>query len=783
MLSLLTKILKSSKPNPSRTRTNPTEKSQIQRSNSKHIFEPSDIPTPPKRTDRLSNLELLLVDYEQARDDERQLEGVQVALLGMLIAAYVAMLTLLNKIGETIPSGFSPETTTLRYSLVAIYALAPLIVFLPTALAQFVASRATIRSFYIRGLEHEIRAEWEKMSNEKPTISAEQVLSYPAYSLIELLVEQGTMARGANRGHYFLISIVISYAVAVILTIGASITGLWSLANPYIAITVGAIYVFFSLILGADAYRTNHDGHSFFLRTVQNAEQRFRTGRPKNSDQQYNLWLPRPDDLSKSIFEITGIVTGMILSSQFNWRTLGISLAMIAAFELIFYQGRYIVNDLIEARCEPEANLKEYRGRLSRKDPRMVGLALISLAVRALLTIFLTIFVFNHISWSAATILLLSSGSIVIITVIYELARSRSRNSASPRCGIHCFLTYATVPLAYPVRFILGGYIYLTFLNPTPPTGIAAALDNAFHPLLALEPELVTQIFTLLWWSFGTGLCFVSLTWALEGIDFGHPENSRGSRLFASINEKPHVWYATQRLFAPITTLTPEILSDCASYRYVSRQRNRETLLGQRPSELAGGIKDKKHARETVSLNNIFTPWTIGGLISFTTVLIWINGQQFLTLSLLGGPILAIFSHLFCRAIVFTHRLQQVCYATLFIFASVLSTLPALDGLLFERSGINISIAELTTAYLLLILGSPIWIIFFANTDYRSTRNVLKSALATLIVFIQPDPKRLGAHFLRNRPLGRNGRKTEGRNDLREYGRQISTTVQTDHHW
>lgn len=281
MLSLLTKILKSSKPNPSRTRTNPTEKSQIQRSNSKHIFEPSDIPTPPKRTDRLSNLELLLVDYEQARDDERQLEGVQVALLGMLIAAYVAMLTLLNKIGETIPSGFSPETTTLRYSLVAIYALAPLIVFLPTALAQFVASRATIRSFYIRGLEHEIRAEWEKMSNEKPTISAEQVLSYPAYSLIELLVEQGTMARGANRGHYFLISIVISYAVAVILTIGASITGLWSLANPYIAITVGAIYVFFSLILGADAYRTNHDGHSFFLRTVQNAEQRFRTGRPK----------------------------------------------------------------------------------------------------------------------------------------------------------------------------------------------------------------------------------------------------------------------------------------------------------------------------------------------------------------------------------------------------------------------------------------------------------------------------------------------------------------------
>lgn len=456
---------------------------------------------------------------------------------------------------------------------------------------------------------------------------------------------------------------------------------------------------------------------------------------------------------------------------------------MIAAFELIFYQGRYIVNDLIEARCEPEANLKEYRARLSRKDPRMVGLALISLAVRALLTIFLTIFVFNHISWSAATILLLSSGSIVIITVIYELARSRSRNSASPRCGIHCFLTYATVPLAYPVRFILGGYIYLTFLNPTPPTGIAAALDNAFHPLLALEPELVTQIFTLLWWSFGTGLCFVSLTWALEGIDFGHPENSRGSRLFASINEKPHVWYATQRLFAPITTLTPEILSDCASYRYVSRQRNRETLLGQRPSELAGGIKDKKHARETVSLNNIFTPWTIGGLISFTTVLIWINGQQFLTLSLLGGPILAIFSHLFCRAIVFTHRLQQVCYATLFIFASVLSTLPALDGLLFERSGINISIAELTTAYLLLILGSPIWIISFANTDYRSTRNVLKSALATLIVFIQPDPKRLGAHFLRNRPLGRNGRKTEGRNDLREYGRQISTTVQTDHHW
>lgn len=234
-----------------------------------------------RRLPKQDALEVLIADYEQARDDERQLEGVQVALLGMLVASYVAMLTLLNKVGNDISDALLPDATVLRYSLVATYALAPLIVFLPTALAQFVASRATIRSFYIRGLEHEIRAEWEKMSNEKPTISAEQVLSYPAYSLIELLVEQGTMARGANRGHYFLISIVISYAVAVILTIGASITGLWSLANPYIAITVGVIYVFVSLILGADAYRTNRDGHSFFLRTVQNAEQRFRTGRPK----------------------------------------------------------------------------------------------------------------------------------------------------------------------------------------------------------------------------------------------------------------------------------------------------------------------------------------------------------------------------------------------------------------------------------------------------------------------------------------------------------------------
>lgn len=379
-------------------------------------------------------LEVLIADYEQARDDERQLEGVQVALLGMLVASYVAMLTLLNKVGNDISDALLPDATVLRYSLVATYALAPLIVFLPTALAQFVASRATIRSFYIRGLEHQIRTEWQRLHKSRLRISAEQKKEYPAYSLMELLVEQGTMARGANRGFYFLISVVFSYASAIILTILGTYYGLNSLNHPHLAMVVAAVYVAFSLILGADAFRTNIDGHSFFMRTIQNAKHRFETGRPKKVKPSYSLWLPRPDDLSKLIFEVAGIFVAATMVG--NWSLKAALLAFIASllFELVFYQGRYIVNDLIEVRTEPKANHKSYRSRLSKDDPHKVGLALLSLPLRILFTIIL-IFTLSLITQQAATLLKLAAFAVIVITVAYEFLRARSKRALTGSCG------------------------------------------------------------------------------------------------------------------------------------------------------------------------------------------------------------------------------------------------------------------------------------------------------------------------------------------------------------
>src|SRR3712207_2098367 len=99
-------------------------------------------------------LDVLLLDYEMAREDERALLSAQVTLL----AAAITLLSILAAV-VTQTCQFQPKTPSSTCTEVpdAVVALAPVG---PVALLAYVAmlgTVATIRSYYLRIVEAELR--------------------------------------------------------------------------------------------------------------------------------------------------------------------------------------------------------------------------------------------------------------------------------------------------------------------------------------------------------------------------------------------------------------------------------------------------------------------------------------------------------------------------------------------------------------------------------------------------------------------------------------------------
>ncbi|WP_103061693.1 hypothetical protein [Actinomyces qiguomingii] len=106
--------------------------------------------TPLERR-RRQHLELLVRDYEQARDDERHALGIQINILGMAIAALAAM------IAAAFAIGVEGEAMGSGYVLIGFYGVMPALLLLPALAALWFARHAVIRGFYMRALERKIR--------------------------------------------------------------------------------------------------------------------------------------------------------------------------------------------------------------------------------------------------------------------------------------------------------------------------------------------------------------------------------------------------------------------------------------------------------------------------------------------------------------------------------------------------------------------------------------------------------------------------------------------------
>jgi hypothetical protein len=274
----------------------------------------------------------LLLDYQMARDDDRAAQSVLSTMIGVAIALLGGLIAALN-------TSLSREA----------FAIAPLLPLGAISYVLLVGNSATMRSFYMRALEEELRkrlfANTDLMLFDgiKPMSGTEFIVS----------VSSGVRGRPALRLAYAVImgTILIVFG-GVAMLIGYRVGGGY-------AVLMLAVYAPLTVTLFIEGATIGIAGRSAF----QAAISRFRADEyasvqglgdlkwlrtDKRSLLSY-LLFPRPGDLIKWTFVPVSAVIGLFLPDVFDGfstRDLGAGLVGWLAFEYLAYQARYQVNDV-----------------------------------------------------------------------------------------------------------------------------------------------------------------------------------------------------------------------------------------------------------------------------------------------------------------------------------------------------------------------------------------------------------------------------------------------------
>lgn len=436
-------------------------------------------------------LDALLVDYAEARDDERHFVTLQGTALTLALTAltFLSALAVLRwrSTGSDVPK--IPEP---------IVAAAPMIVMAILAFAQSAGGQSVIRSFYMRSLEREIRR----------LLDLDRDLAdYPSLrpiSLAEINATYTTMSSGGPRGassyYRFMTGFIF---VGAFVSFGGLVFSLaWSVSMPW-RMTMILVYGSIAAAIVHNSLSVNRRGRELFKNEVSFTARRLdasllpllnRKARTEARSLASYLVLPRPDDLVKGLFVIMGMLFAGIATSYDPSLRSGLTfreaVLFVLAVEYLIYQSRYQWNDIRGRYEDRSAPGTRGRGRLPEGDAAIAA----SLAVMTVRIFFVVVFVtaarggdhaITHIDRTLLTAIPLIYG----LALPYELVRSRTRRTG--RCSkkeLSCIVFL--VGLGYPIRFGLGW--------------AAVGGGSSFVLVMGLVG---------IW---GLGVAFVTLTWVLE---------------------------------------------------------------------------------------------------------------------------------------------------------------------------------------------------------------------------------------------------------------------------
>lgn len=516
----------------------------------------SDPPAAAGDPDMSAKLDVLLTDYQAMREDDRGFSNSQSALASVFVALLAGLFAIL--VGDCRFRGKASgaaESAGSCYDLAEpVYVVAPALPFAVLCYLVMLGIQVTIKSFYMRALENELRGHRAELR---------AIPGVLAGSATELMLTITSPRRGRRSYFVMLLFLTLTFAIAL---------GGWvvfvalKLSTPSMVIMF-VLYGPLLILLLHQGILANTGGRRLLrdaadhLRDSSNyprtrlLQETSRTGRTDERPMWSYLVLPRPLDTVKWFFIPIAYIVAVVTTSHGHGGPglLGAALGWLV-FEYLIYQGRYQWNDIRGLADDLVHPARRERGRLpvaQRGPRRSVVLSVLVIVARAVVAV---IIAFTIVPSSVSAIILVSFIGVWVPAGLYEFLRARRT-----RPGVYAGTIWLVIGVGYAVRAAIG--LALAGLVPSGQTSGTFFLFGGAA------------------WAFG--IVFVTLTWVLEAT--GHCSFRDGDVLAhpAELTRKPHL--ARLLRFTPLTLRPIESADRSASSLRV--------LAGKAP---------------------VFTPWNAG---------------------------------------------------------------------------------------------------------------------------------------------------------------------------
>ncbi|MFD5932484.1 hypothetical protein [Streptomyces sp. NPDC060333] len=467
-------------------------------------------------SDEKRRFDVLALDYEMAREDERTFANIQAAVASITVILLGAVATVVSDACELKEPGK-------RYNCKEIPALflagAPAIPLATLAFVQLLGMVAALRSYYIRAVENELRKYAPSPLSDLSAVGPISPASYHG-----LITEVTTLRRG-RAGYRILATMIMLVALGVFggLTVYIAIKLDGSYRN---AILIGYGTAFAVLI--ADVVGSTFGARFTFFQVARSYRDRKNrplldgnvpTGRSLTS----YLLLPRPEDWIKWLF----IPGGYLVAAWSTRGTLDLGTLALAVVitEYLVYSARYQWNDIRGWADDESHPHSAARLRLpfvqgeDRQANRQRRLIVVSSSIILLLRLATAAMLGIAMGRTSATLILIAL--VFTIGALYEFLRAAECFGNTPRVAA-AGLIWIVVGTGYGLRYLVGVYA----------TGVPLSSS------IATTGALFTYFF---------GIMFVLLTWVLEATSYCHEKIA--ARYTDGHLQQPACWYAADQLF------------------------------------------------------------------------------------------------------------------------------------------------------------------------------------------------------------------------------------------
>jgi hypothetical protein len=415
----------------------------------------------PEESDQSSDkyIATLIADFESLRADFQRLDLNGATLLTVAV-------TIATGIGAFLVHSCNGHSMTCTAAVwPPLYAFMPALPFVVIMLFADLGNAKTLKMYYTRAVETELQ---RVTHSPEVYFAGGGAVRLPAYG--EIMVGIFGQHRGRLRYRF---TVFFVYATIALLYLSTTFLSLW-IARPIdLQVIMGGVYLTAIIVVlrltwlgGSGARRLWREA------TLPESWRPDSLNGSTSDDEQVNsrprsitayLIVPRPHELFVRSWIIpVAWAVAAVSSRTFNVVDLWWSIGAMLVFEFLFYQARYIVNDLRSMATDAVYSEYKRRNRFPvPAQPQWVLYALISISIRVAAGIWASV---RLLPSADAPILLIGAMALAGQCCLYEWQRSavsRRVGRGLPYLTLGRIFIYATVGAGYLIRawigFALGG--------------------------------------------------------------------------------------------------------------------------------------------------------------------------------------------------------------------------------------------------------------------------------------------------------------------------------------